>query len=712
MLIVENNKITMDESKYDKAYNNKNYEALRILIENSNDDEISILNKITKYKILENLVKINNYCFTKKILNYEKFNFRYYNYEEILSEAINKNNNIAKLLIDAFIENSTHLLNGKKKLSNYDNSCITLVLNIVIKNNNINLVKFIVENEKYVNFYKFNINNKDRKGEYPIFTALNFNNIEIFNYLIDQGANVRLHNSNGISLLILALYKNNYEAINTLTKHNVDTNQKDINGNHPLIIAFLNRNFNIKIFNCLLEHNADGNCKDNNGMPLLSLAIYDNNLEAVESLLKYNIDTNKMDPKGNYPIYSVILQKKFNGKIFNCLLENKANGNCEDNNGTSLLNYAIYNNNLEAVISLLKYDVNIDKKDSNGNYPIFSAILQNNFDIVFRLVQYGIKHNVNFNIINKDGHTPLTLSYHKKYMTIFKYLLRYLDINQVNSFGYNILYYTVRNKDSEAMKIIIEILVNTGVNLNKIYFNNESIIDFALKNGIKDLINILIDINYDDIFLNEINSKDSIFINKIILCKNFSNAEKEEIINKLIDKNYNINIMDKDGFTPLTTAIFSDNLLLTKALLNNGASINIKSSIQNFTPLDFAISICSLEIIKFLLEYNSTNSNDINPKSLNNLFEKDDLDLLKFFINKKMIKITMKANFCGYNDDTLLHLGVRNESIKIIEYLIQQNANPYIKNTDGYDSFILNKFYNRQGKKFTKINDLLKIYNN
>jgi len=70
---------------------------------------------------------------------------------------------------------------------------------------------------------------------------------------------------------------------------------------------------------------------------------------------------------------------------------------------------------------------------------LMKAINNNNINIVIFLVRYGFQHHIDMNVIDRNGNTPLTLSYRLNYHNIFKFLIKYLDINK--SISMIIVYY-------------------------------------------------------------------------------------------------------------------------------------------------------------------------------------------------------------------------------------------------------------------------------
>lgn len=538
-ILNEKDKIYINDTMYDKALEKENYEALRILYENENSEENEILNRIIKYDLLELSVKTNNYNFVKNILYYQSFDCKYIKYEKIINEAIENNNiEIAKLLIKTFI-NSIPLIdrNNKKFNKIYQNQCFNLILNLAIKSNNMTIIHYIMDKNEFK--YNTDINIKDIKGEYPILKAFYFNNIDIFKYLLDHGANCNVKNNNGVSLLMLAIHQNKIDIINLLLKYHVNINEKDHNGITPLEKA-VNQN-NSDIVRLFINHSIRR---------------------------KIKISINDKDASGNTPLIKAVNQ----------------------NNATIvklLINYCHRN----------KVYININEKDANGNYPLMKAIDQNNFDIVFSLVNYVYSNNmnINMNIVDIEGNTPLTLAYKKNYIKIFRYLTSYLDIHQKDSHNNSILYYAIDKEDTETVKD----LINIGMDINIKNAFDDAAIDRAIFKGNLEIINILLD--NDNLLLNKRNYLGKTPLISIIKADNYSLEEKERIIDRFIEKGSDVNLEDKDGNSPLVHAIKDNHLSIIKLLIRNGANVNMKNKEGN-SPLVYAIQNNNLTVVKLLTE--------------------------------------------------------------------------------------------------------------
>jgi len=393
LLTEENNKITITNDMYDLAFENNNYMALKILFENEIiTKESNAIRRIIKYNLIENSIRTKDYNFVKKILNYKDFNFKNLKYEKILitafenSKTINStssDNKIAKLLIKS-------LLKSPYSSCTYKNS----ILNIAIEKGNFDLVKYLIENEDF-KYTKEEINSKDLKGHYPIIEAISNKKFEIFNYLLEKGADYNKKNNNGVPLLFLALHLNDIEYIislvNDKTLNKIKINILDNNGYTPLITSYTNKYMDI--FNYLIEY-SDVNKKDKYGHSILYYVIQNGDKTNVRNLIS-------IGTKFDEDILNVAIKTRNISIILE--YDDIPLSNYKGENGESFLIVVILNSchypsdpsNIEKII-IKGCDVNVTDKE--GNTPLICAVKKNNASIAELLIKYGaIKDMKNFN---------------------------------------------------------------------------------------------------------------------------------------------------------------------------------------------------------------------------------------------------------------------------------------------------------------------------
>ncbi len=109
-----------------------------------------------------------------------------------------------------------------------------------------------------------------------------YNNTELLEWLLDNGANINHQDRNGFSALHFAVKEQRFEASEILINRKADLEIKDSNGNTPLMDAIFNSKGDYKIVTLLIDSDADLDNVNNHEMtPRLlaeSMAGFDYNL--------------------------------------------------------------------------------------------------------------------------------------------------------------------------------------------------------------------------------------------------------------------------------------------------------------------------------------------------------------------------------------------------------------------------------------------------
>ncbi|ORX86697.1 ankyrin [Anaeromyces robustus] len=576
-----------------------------------------------------------------------------------------------------------------------------------------------------------------------------FDNYEIIPKLITE-RNIDIKDVNGNTPLMLTAIKRNYECAKKLLSSNykINVNSVDKYGDTPLIqtmnkilivvddlVKDLSKNSNDdlpKFVDLLIEKGADKNktnknndtalhaaCKNNiheiipklitdkninmknkNGYTPLMIAIFKRNYECIKSLLssKYNLDINMIDKNGNTPLMMTIMEYEDLSEFMDLFIEKGANKDLVNKNNDTALHIAC-KNNLNEVIPKLITEKNINMKNKDGYTPLMIAINERNYECIKTLLSN--KYNLDINIVDKKGNTPLMMTIMKdedisEFIDLFiekgtnkdlinknqssalhiacKYnnykiiskLITEKNINMKNKDGYTPLMIAINNKNYECIKSLLSSKHNLDINI----VNNDgnSPLMMALMKYEEDLSRLI------DLFIKKGSNKDLVNKNQSsilhIACENNLN----EVIPKLITEK-NINIKNKDGYTPLMIAINNKNYECLKSLLSSKYNLDINTVDKNGnTPLINAI---------------------INFKDLS-----EHIDL---FIEKGANK-----DLINKNKSTALHIACENNLNEVIPKLItEKNIN--MKNKDGYTPIMIaiNKKNKNDKKNIKSIIELL-----
>ena len=145
--------------------------------------------------------------------------------------------------------------------SHNNNTILTTLVNYNLTRATSNFLSIIKSYKKPSEEFLLYINQKNGKGYNALLYSAFRGNLEIFNKLMENGANISTTNSSGLNALHLAAQ-----------------------GNFPNIIVFL-----------IEKYGFDINSKDNKGNTALHWAVYSNSRQTVDYLIYYNIDISLRD---------------------------------------------------------------------------------------------------------------------------------------------------------------------------------------------------------------------------------------------------------------------------------------------------------------------------------------------------------------------------------------------------------------------------------
>ena len=201
-------------------------------------------------------------------------------------------------------------------------------------------------------------------------------------------------------------------------------------------------------------------------------------------------------------------------------------------------------------------------QDNTGWTPLYAAVQEENFDLVKLLIENGADVNVQ----DKDGWAPLHYAAFWDSVDIIKLLIE----NGVDPF--------IKNKDG---KIPLDYCKNQEVRqLLEDYMKKYHSIQEKIKR------------NESSIFDNDL--LDSAYYNNLI-----------EVKKCVYSGNYDINVQDDKGYTPLMYAIMNHNLNMIEFLVENGADVNLCNN-KGQSPLKIAYLYNAEDIAEYLFEKGAT----------------------------------------------------------------------------------------------------------
>jgi len=471
-----------------------------------------------------------------------------------------------------------------------------------------NEIFLLLQNKKFTEFKELLKNNdninldiQDKNYNYLIEYLILYDQYDLIKFILDTNK-IRLDilTSDNKTILYNIIKFNKIDILNLLVevdKTNIGVSiltKKDTNGHNCLFYCCKYNNFNM--FKILFV-NKDIYLSDNeNNNFMFTLLKYERNnmlLYILEKVVKNNISILILikSTTNETLLQSAIIYE--NTLIINYLLdldlENDFLNNQEDDYGLTCLHHSLIIKNINVTIKLLKSNIDINSTDYLGNSALHYCITENLTNILLHILDIN---NVQFNIINFNGDTPLHLFLKKdeiipsilddesiqskNYKHILLTLLGNTPLNLQNNDGYTSLYFLVEKKFWQHREIK-NILTNGKRKMNIFIKNIISLID----NNEKDVfVNLVVDSYYNNLKQNK-----QLHIDWEIYCANDNLKDLVKLFKKKGDKNIEYYckekikkiILNEKRSIPLITKINLEieNGIYTKGCYYTGSTIDI-----------------------------------------------------------------------------------------------------------------------------------------
>lgn len=395
------------------------------------------------------------------------------------------------------------------------------------------------------------------------------NDTHIVEFLLDQKANVNIHNNGNDTALNAAIRMNNTLMIDLLLKHGANVNGTGQKNNTPIMLATAVKNK--ELVRKLIESGADVNAKNDDGDSAISIiaggaivaagvigaavvsdgAIVSWTVSAaatVGSAVGTGVSGITHMLQGGRQGYTRIESNSDVAEIRDNLINHGATLNTVNNFGNTALHAAVESGNYEMVELVSNHGININAVNNDGNTALHIGTNQLRYrgritrdvaddNIMEKIIAILINHNANVGIKNKNGETAIYLAVVKQNTKIIE-----LCLNVVQDSAILLEYSNSNNKT--LLKLVLENL-NSEISAKFIDFQDlkgRSILSIAVLNNDQDTIELL------------------------------------------VNHGANINIQDKDGNTPLHLAAQANNIQIFQDLLEKNANLNLRNK-DNKTPM-------------------------------------------------------------------------------------------------------------------------------
>ena len=480
---------------------------------------------------------------------------------------------------------------------------------------------------------KNNISSRDSAGNTPLHLAIKLNaGMEYIRYLLDCGADIDARNSDGDSVLYLAVENNAKTIGEILISRGANVYATNTSNFSPLRLAMTKGG---ETQDWVLGSTVIGGDDGNGNTPLHYAAEWKLDT-SISYIIQKGGQVDKKNSNGETPLFNAV--KSDSAATVKLLISKGASPDTRDLLGNTPLHYSVRWNALHAANELIQNGCTVDLKNTSGKTALSDAARSGAKAMVSLLLSKG----ANINASDATGKTVLTDAIQSQYAEMVQLLLK-------NGASVNIQDMYGRNSYHEAADVgdirIIQLIRQAGGNplgrdsfgktpFSLVMDKDESVIQAVLGN---------------DITLTDSDGNNP-------LHAAVSSRASAEIMQSLINKGYPIDQRNGKGLTPLGLAIEQNQHILAKILLKNNADPFVTDNSG-----DCAVVLC---------------------------FKQENDDILADMVNSAGTKTDLQG-------DTILHYAARSATPSTVKHLIELGLDRTRRNTAGETPYDIAKRWKR-----------------
>lgn len=244
------------------------------------------------------------------------------------------------------------------------------------------------------------VNAKDEWGRTPLLMASRATG-EMVDLLLANGTDVDARDVDGFSPLFELVYKDDLPRVQKLVDKGADA--KVLNQEGYSLLDYISSD-NVPMARYLLSQGLDVNQKGVYKRTPLFRAVDSNYLNLTKFYLENGADVNAIDQYGQTPLF--LTQDT---KLMKLLLEKGAQPNHQNNVGRTVL--FKYPFNMEVIDLLIEHKIDVNIPDKDGNTALLYMIEHGYYKAALKLLEKGANPTVK----NKKGETALDLMAKKEY---------------------------------------------------------------------------------------------------------------------------------------------------------------------------------------------------------------------------------------------------------------------------------------------------------
>ncbi|RZC42084.1 Ankyrin repeat domain containing protein, partial [Asbolus verrucosus] len=579
----------------------------------------------------------------------------------------------------------------------YHFNYFTQSLPLAISGGHVEIVKFLVKNG--ARLYKIGKNATN-----ALHLALENEQFEIAELFLDLGVNIDDLDDTGRNSYHHAAINNQKSVVLFLLKKNANYHVVDKKGRSAL--HFASQNGSIDIAKILIDKKIYIKQQDNDGLTPLHLAVQYGQVAIAEMLMQAGADVDLPNKFGRTPMHLAAL----NGlsECIEVLHRHGGSLECEDAlYKRRPLHYAAWNGHDDCVDVLVKKGAQIDALCHFLYTPLHLAAEVQSFECCQLLLVAG----ASIFALNKNGSTPFNLVADFAISLLFlefypnplhqtdidsipELLKRGCDINASDENGAAPLHAAALTRNIDLVKS----LLNKGANVKMVDRDGYTPLHYALLKDYPDeaTVKLLLDADLDNAIL-KIRTKNGVTALHIaaqagcMVLSRFSRSPSyldymtesyRKLVQLLLDKGAEVDVVDDDGFTPLHYASQSGNLDIVKLLTKKSSAVN-KPNKQGRTALHMAATKGFVPIVEHLLEQGAfADLEDIEGDTpLDDALKAEHPRMFKMLLTKCSKIFSLDTT--NLRGRTVLHMAAKEDAFDLVEFFLSKGASLEVVDNDG-----------------------------
>lgn len=521
------------------------------------------------------------------------------------------------------------------------------------------------------------INARDNDGKTPLHIATEAGNVAMMRALVEKGANAVQRDNDIVTPLHIAADRGNVAAVDyllTLPEVRVSINQHAAytNGFTPVMVAASKNH--VAVIERLAAHGADLNQTDNQNRHSLFIAAETGHVDAVRKLIALGADAGK-DVLSNSNKSSAVhwIDEKHYKEILGLLVTAGANINAVDSNGQTALHRACDYTSKEKILALVQLGADVNGINNFGQRPIDELVDNYSYrnedmpEVIDALLRAGADAGISpsplvqrapLHVAVDAGHVQSTTLLLKKGAPV--------DVRERSSQQMTPLLIAAENGNLS----MADILLSYGANVAKTDADQRCALHLAARSGNAGFCEFLLD--KSDIDINVRDKQNWTPLHHACA------REKTHVVKTLIERGADLTAVDDEGYTPLHRAMAerSDDIIdVYVQTLGNQADFDVLSQ-QGDTPLMIAVRTGFVRSVDKLVAAGAdvTTQNPAGASALHVALEQSE--------NNMSMTLATALQTRGINPDTLadkdgntpLHIAARMDATAVIEKLLEMGA--------------------------------------